>query len=134
MNISPDILRFGRSSVLISVAFIAWLASCLHKTEAAPVRLHCVLSSPVTAARPNEITIAFDAERNSLSVDRGQQHFDLGHVTISTISVDGYTQAMSIGIDRSSWSIVVQTYSQTPSIAEFGVCKQSPPSAVPDHS
>lgn len=121
---------FDRQSILTGVAFIGWLASCLQPIEAAPIRLHCALSSTGAAdAKPNEIDIAFDAESNSLTVDRGTQHVALSHVTISTISIDGYTQAMSVGIDRSSWSVVVQTYSQDPPTAEFGTCK---PAAADD--
>jgi len=122
---------FDRQSILTGVALIGWLASCLHPTEAAPIRVHCVLSSTGAAdAKPSEIDIVFDVESNSLTVDRGTQHIALSHVTISTISIDGYTQAMSIGIDRSSWSVVVQTYSQGPPTAEFGTCKP----ATADHS
>jgi hypothetical protein len=60
----------------------------------------------------------------------GSQRRDLGKVTISTITIDGYTDDLSIGIDRSSWSIVVQTYVQDHVRAEFGVCK---PAAAPAH-
>lgn len=122
---------FARQSILTGMALIGWLAFCLQPTEAAPIRLHCVLSSTGAAdAKPSEIDIVFDAESNSLTIDRGTQHVALSHVTISTISIDGYTQAISIGIDRSSWSVVVQTYSQDPPTAEFGTCKPAPA----DHS
>jgi len=128
MNSRSDKLHL-RQKILTSAALLGWL-SCLHPTEAAPIRLHCVLSSSSADTKPGEIDVTFDVENNSLTVDRGAQHSVLSHVTISTISIDGYTQAMSVGIDRSSWSIVVQTYTQDPPTAEFGVCKP----AAADHS
>ena len=65
-----------------------------------------------------------------LVVVDGAKNLDLAHVKISTISINGYNGEISIGIERSSWAIVLQTYSQNPPIAEFGQCQ---PPAPPSH-
>ena len=62
-----------------------------------------------------------------LVVVDGAKNFDLAHVKISTISINGYNGEISIGIERSSWAIVLQTYSQNPPIAEFGQCQLAAP-------
>jgi len=92
---------------------------------AMPTRLECTLTSAGAEGKETtrKISIVFDAQANTLDFHEGSQHRELVKVTISTISIDGYTDDISIGIDRSSWSIVVQTYSQDHIIAEFGVCR-----------
>jgi hypothetical protein len=95
---------------------------------AMPVRLECTLTSAGADGKETirKINVVFDAEANTLELYQGSQHRELGKVTISTISINGYNDDMSIGIDRSSWSIVVQTYSEDHVLAEFGVCKPPP--------
>ncbi|HUI22388.1 MAG TPA: hypothetical protein VLZ74_15250 [Methylocella sp.] len=92
---------------------------------AKPTRLECTLTSAGADGKEmsRKISVVFDAGANTLDFYQGSQHSELAKVTISTISIDGYTDDMSIGIDRSSWSIVVQTYSQDHVLAEFGICK-----------
>jgi hypothetical protein len=95
---------------------------------AMPVRLECTLTSAEADVKESarKIGVVFDTEANTLDFYEGSLRRGLAKVTISTISIDGYTEDLSIGIDRSSWSIVVQTYSQDHILAEFGVCKPSP--------
>ena len=99
---------------------------------AAPTKLDCVLThlGPDGKDVPHAITVTFDSEANSLVVVDGTKNIDLAHVKISTISVNGYNGDISIGIERSSWAIVLQTYSQNPPLAEFGQCQ---PTAPPSH-
>jgi hypothetical protein len=94
-------------------------------TFAAPKGLTCVISQADTDGKAitRTVGIAFDADANTLTVDDGTQHKDLAHVRISTISVNGYNDEVSIGIERSSWAIVLQTYMPDHSTAEFGTCK-----------
>ncbi len=100
--------------------------------DAAPTKLDCVLThlGPDGKDVPHPITVAFDSEANTLVVVDGAKNLDLAHVKISTISINGYNGEISIGIERSSWAIVLQTYSQNPPIAEFGQCQ---PPAPPSH-
>ncbi|MGA3304175.1 MAG: hypothetical protein ABSC72_12935 [Methylovirgula sp.] len=100
--------------------------------DAAPIKLDCVLThlGPDGTDVAHTITVAFDSEANTLVVVDGAKNLDLAHVKISTISINGYNGEISIGIERSSWAIVLQTYSQNPPIAEFGQCQ---PAAPPSH-
>ncbi len=103
----------------------------LQAADAAPTKLDCVLTQPGPDGKdvPHLITVAFDSEANTLVVVDGAKNLDLAHVKISTISINGYNDEISIGIERSSWAIVLQTYSQNPPIAEFGQCRPpAPPS------
>ncbi len=97
----------------------------LQAADAAPTKLDCVLTQPGPDGKdvPHPITVAFDSKANTLVVVDGAKNLDLAHVKISTISINGYNSEISIGIERSSWAIVLQTYSQTPPIAEFGQCR-----------
>ena len=92
---------------------------------AAPMRLECVLTN--AGADDKEMTrtilVVFDAEMNTLISYQGARPREFADVTISTVSINGSTDDMSIGIDRSSWSIVVQTYSQDRVSGEFGTCR-----------
>lgn len=93
-----------------------------------PVRLECTLKSAEADGKESarKISVVFDTEANTLDFYEGSQRRGLSKVTISTISIDGYTDDLSIGIDRSSWSIVVQTYLEDHVLTEFGVCKPPP--------
>ena len=97
---------------------------------ATPTRLECTMTSasPDDKNTTHTIFVVFDAEMNTLVLYQGAQRREFADVTISTVSINGATDDVSIGIDRSSSSIVVQTYSQDRVSAEFGACK---PAAVP---
>lgn len=116
--------KFVTIATLTSLVATAWSSSL--PASAAPVRLQCALTYSGADGKDmtRAIALAFDSEANTISVDDGTKHWDLGHVKISTISVNGYTADISVGIERSSLAIVFQTYSQTNSVAEFGICKQ----------
>jgi hypothetical protein len=92
---------------------------------AAPMRLECVLTSAGADDKETTRTIlvVFDAERNTLVSYQGARPREFADVTISTVSINGNTDDISIGIDRSSWSIVVQTYSQDRVSGELGTCR-----------
>ena len=121
---------FGKRSFL-KIAAAGALASVasFDPAYAVPTRLQCVLASTEASGKDTTrtISIAFDAKANTLVVTQGAQQQPLAQVTISTISIDGYTDATSIGIDRSSWSIVVQTYAPDHASADFGSCKPISP-------
>ena len=100
---------------------------------AAPKRLDCSLITHETRIGPNlaferenrPVTVVFDAETELLAVYHDGSKRALSHVTITRISMNGYVDEMSLGIDMASWSIVLQAYKPEVTIAEFGVCSQS---------
>lgn len=100
---------------------------------AVPRRLDCSLTGLETKigsdfeigreSRP--IAVVFDDEAKSLAVYQDGRMRGLSHVTITQISMNGYDDEMSLGIDMSSWSIVLQTYKPEAMTTEFGACSQS---------
>jgi hypothetical protein len=100
---------------------------------AAPKRLDCSLTKVETRTGANfevgrenrPVTVVFDAEAKSLAVYQDGGKRALGHVTITQISMNGYIDEMSLGIDMSSWSVVLQLYKPEAMTTEFGACSQS---------
>lgn len=100
---------------------------------AAPKRLDCSLTELETTVRPKyeaeaenrAIIVVFDEEARTLAVYQDGNRRVLDHVTITQISMNGYVDEISLGIDMSSWSIVLQTYKPNSMSAEFGACSQS---------
>jgi len=92
---------------------------------ATPTRLECTMTNAGAGDKDttHTIFIVFDAEKNTLVLYQGALRRDFANVTISTVSINGATDDASIGIDRSSSSIVVQTYSQDHVSGEFGACR-----------
>lgn len=132
-----------RSSLPRAIAGASALATALllppAVAAAAPKQLDCSLTRLETRAGPNfevegenrPIAVIFDDEAKSLAVSAGAGKRGLGHVTITQISMNGYVDDMSLGIDMSSWSIVLQTYKPEAMTTEFGACRESakpPPS------
>lgn len=93
---------------------------------AAPVRLDCTLEGPKVDGKvtTRTVTVIFDADGDRLSLQQDTQRQDFAHVTISTVSINGSTNDMSLGIDRSSWSIVLQTYGADRIERQYGTCRQ----------
>ena len=73
-------------------------------------------------AENRSLTVAFDEQRGTLTLDRQGNPQALGDVTITQTSIAGAVDDISLGIDRASGSIVFQTYAPDSMRAEFGEC------------
>jgi hypothetical protein len=125
------VLRVGASalSALAMALVLLWSADA----NAAPRRLDCSMAKLETKSGSNfdieaenrSISVVFDEDAKTLSVyqDGGKQ--PLAHVTITPIAMSGYVDDLSLGIDRSSWSVVLQTYKPGSKSTEFGSCSLS---------
>jgi hypothetical protein len=100
---------------------------------AAPRELDCALTDIETksagasfdsqvGAQKRAIAIAFDEQTAELVIREGDKVTALQNVTITQTSMNGATDSVSLGIDRSSWRIVFQTYSPDSIRNEFGLC------------
>ncbi len=100
---------------------------------AAPQTLDCVLTDieisragskfeSQIAAQKRSVAVVFDDSANTLTVKQDGADTPLSKVTISQTSMTGAGETISIGIDRSSWRIVFQTYEQGSTRNEFGRC------------
>lgn len=100
---------------------------------AAPKRLDCSLTVRETKAgskldvgpENRSITVVFDKEAKALTVRQDGGARVLSNVTMTQSSMNGYVSEMSLGIDPSSWSIVLQTYKPDSVDVEFGTCSLS---------
>lgn len=129
----------GASSVIAAALLMLSSAGAI----AAPKRFDCGLATIETKetkalgsvhvdSENRLITVAFDAQADTLTVyQKGSaQAFD--HVSITEGNVNGFTRDFSLGIELSSLTIVFQTYKTNPGliISEFGACgpsaKQAP--------
>ena len=103
--------------------------------SAAAQRLDCTLTDKdaETGVEHRAIAIVFDEDAATMQWQEGGRVRDLTDVSISMISMSGGEPAKTIGISRSSWRIVLQTYQKNGIRTEFGVCAiraQKPASAV----
>jgi hypothetical protein len=101
---------------------------------AAPQTLDCVLrdveiKSPgakfdiQVAAEQRAITVTFDDDARSLAMTMDGTATALRSVAISQTSMTGAGDHVSLGVDRSSWRIVFQTYGEGTVRGEFGDCR-----------
>lgn len=124
-----------RSGALPGLSVLAMALVLLSSADAnaAPARLDCSMAKLETKtgsdfdveAENRSIIVVFDEDAKTLSVypDGGKQ--PLAHVTITPIAMSGYVDDLSLGIDRSSWSVVLQTYKPGSKSTEFGACSLS---------
>ena len=97
----------------------------LSAAYAKPVRLDCMIADEsATAQSPaRRLVVVFDEERKTLSVGGDASSEAYRSVTISTVSINGAGANTTVGIDRSSWSIVFQTYRADGIETEMGACR-----------
>ncbi|HLN10617.1 MAG TPA: hypothetical protein VK281_16890 [Xanthobacteraceae bacterium] len=95
------------------------------RATAAQQRLECVLTDADAqrggGRRP--ITIAFDEDTKTITLDENGQARPLRNVAISNTSMSSHADDVSVGVDRSSLRVVFQTYGQGSVANEYGQCK-----------
>jgi len=117
---------------------LAVLAIVAPRTAAAaPQTLDCVLTDIETksagvkfdsevAAEKRSMTVIFDDDAKTLAMKSDGSQTPLKNVAISQTSMTGASGNISLGIDRSSWRIVFQTFGQGTTRNEFGECSFRP--------
>ncbi len=120
-----------RSSTAVIAAMVMAIAG-IRDVSAATQQLACVLTDIGT--RPDSenraITIVFDDAAKALSAQDGAQSFRFASISISNVVINGATDSISIGVDRSSLGIVWQKYGSTGVVTEYGKCRRSGRSAA----
>jgi len=91
---------------------------------ASPQHLECTLTDTdsESAVEQRALTITFDEETTTMKMQESGRIRNLTNVSISTTSMSGGDAGMTIGVSRSSWRIVLQTYQHNSVRTEFGVC------------
>jgi len=118
-------IRSTRSAVALlagaSMIGSAWAADAI----AAPRQLDCVLTDteaqPGSESRP--VAVTFDDENKTLTAEEGGRHYSFSKVSISNVTINGQTDNVSIGIDRSSFGFVWQQYEADRVRTEYGHCR-----------
>ena len=103
---------------------------------ASPQRLECTLTDTDTqkGMEHRSIAIVFDEDAATMQWQEGGRTRNLTRVSISMTSMSGGETDMTIGVSRSSWRIVLQTYRKDSVRTEYGVCAiraQKSPQTVP---
>jgi len=127
-----------RSRARVAQSALVLLALAAPKTSsAAPQTLECVLTNieikssgakfeSQVGAEKRAIAVIFDDDSKALTLKQQGVETPLEKVAISQTSMTGASGNISIGIDRSSWHIVFQTYGQVTARSEFGECSHRP--------
>jgi hypothetical protein len=80
-----------------------------------------------TAAKPQSenrsIVVVFDEDTGLLTAEESNHIHRFGRVSISSATINGQADAISLGIDRSSLGIVWQRYDAGKVLTEYGRCR-----------
>jgi hypothetical protein len=118
-------MRVRLLMAVVALITVAWDAG----GSAAPRRLECVLTDmpakPQSENRP--IVVVFDENTGELTAEESDHIHRFGKVSISSATINGQTDAISIGIDRSSLGIVWQQYDAGKVRTEYGHCHPGQP-------
>ncbi len=127
----PGNQLLGAAVIRLAAAVVSAL-SLSAPLAAMPMRLECSVKSEAadSTSAARVIAMTFDGETNTLLLSQSARDVKFENVTSTNVSINGNTKDMSVGIDRSSWSIVLQTYSEEQVSNEFGTCRMS---TLPDH-
>lgn len=71
------------------------------------------------------IQIQVDEAARRISIYQDGKPHALGNVTITQIAMTGYTDKLSVGLQKSSLNVVLQTYEPNRIKAEFGSCRNT---------
>jgi hypothetical protein len=130
----------GRLMTVFALSTLSLLISGSFGTaKATPQELDCILTDVETkseetkfdsqvAVEKRAIVVTFDEQQGSLSLRQGTANKSLQDVTITPTSMNGAADDISLGIDRSSWRIVFQSYGPNSVRNEFGICNLRPKS------
>ena len=133
-EISWTICSFSsRTRYSLVTSVVVCLVITLGSAFATPKRLDCQLTTLETKAGDKTdgavenrlISVVIDPDANAIIVIDGAASRKLDNVGVSQISMSGSVDDISVGIDRSSQSVVLQTYRSDTVLSEFGICHDS---------
>lgn len=94
--------------------------------SAAPQQLDCMLTDTSNIQTPGEsqpFIVTFDEDANNIKAQEGGRNYILSDVSISNVSMSGKADNVSLGIDRSTLSIVWQQYETDKVVTVYGQCR-----------
>ena len=138
-QIANSVSHGGLIAALALSALSLLISGTLGVASATPQELDCILNDVETkseetkfdsqvAVEKRAIAVTFNEQQGALSLREGAASKPLQDVTITPTSMNGAAGNVSVGIDRSSWRIVFQTYGPNSVRNEFGICNLRPKS------
>jgi len=123
--------RLSRGSALnLSASAAALLFIWSNAGEATAGQFDCTLTTLESTANPNftgaesrSMAVSVDQGAKTIIVSQDGTDQSLDHVTFSQLTINGYTDTLSLGMDKSSGNIVLQTYGPNAAKTEFGTCR-----------
>jgi hypothetical protein len=117
--------RFRLSRAIITTALVA--IPGIRDASAAMQQLDCVLTDIGTqpGSENRAVAVVFDEGANTLSAQDGTRILRFASASISNVTINGATDSLSIGIDRSSLGIVWQKYGSSGVVTEYGKCRRN---------
>ena len=115
---------------VVCLLLAGWVAACPQRAAAKPIAFDCSLNR-VETTKSGQFAVSRESRSISLSIDDAEKKIVVGqngtsrqlaHVMITEIAISGYAGTMSLGLQRSSGNVVLQTYGRDASKAEFGLC------------
>ena len=117
--------RKGGWAAVIIVHWLLVASPWTANASAEPRQLNCVLTDteakPGSESRP--IIVLFDENAKTLTAKDGEKSYSFNKVSISNVAINGISDSISLGIDRSSLGIVWQYYAADKVKIEFGHCQ-----------
>jgi len=105
--------------LLLAASILTAFAAC-----AAPQRLECTLTDTDAqkGVERRPIAIVFDEDAGTMRLIEGGRMRRLKDVSISMTSMSGVDAEITVGVSRSSLSVVLQTYQKNSAQTEYGIC------------
>ena len=109
---------------VFSLAVIASTTAWGADGTAARHQLNCVLADTESKSQPENrpVVVVFDESTGSLTAEEGNHIYHFGKVSISSATINGQAEGISLGVDRSSLGIVWQQYDEDKVRTEYGLC------------
>lgn len=124
------LVRAALNFTMLMAALMAFTAA-----SAAPQQLDCSLTDTgnvQTSTQSQLIIVMFDEDAKNIKAQEGGRNYIFSDVSISNVSMSGKADQVSLGIDRSTLSIVWQQYETDKVVTVYGQCRrggQSVPTA-----
>ena len=112
------------SLAVVSLAVIASTTAWGADRTVARHQLNCILADTGSESQSNSrpVVVVFDESAGSLTAKEGDHIYNFEKVSISSATINGQAEGISVGIDRSTLGIAWQQYGEDKVRTEYGLC------------
>jgi len=119
-----------RELAVVALLLLPGIASAASQLDCTLTVVESEANSNFSTGEKHPITIETDEDRKAITVSQDGRKQVLDHVTFTLLSINGYTADMSLGLDRASGNVVLQSYGADSNKIEFGTCTSKATGAV----